>query len=168
HFQRPLEVRLGAIEIAVVEEHLAEEEGELVVVAIELESLFERAHAAIGIECVEGAVGFADVLLEPLALVASEKRDDAVAALVEALLLFEREHLLAHLRFPQLDQLVGGDEVLLLQELFRGEEPGLVDEDGALMLADGVDQRTNGLGGTLDDLFERGNALQKVLVERYV
>ena len=108
------------------------------------------------------------MLLESLALVPSEKRDDAVAALVEALLLFEREHLLAHLRFPQLDQLVRRDEVLLFKELLGGEEAGLVDEDGALVLADRVDERTNGLGGALDDLFERGDALQKVLVERYV
>ena len=39
-----------AIEIAVVEEHLAEEEGELVVVAVELERFLEHLHPAIGIE----------------------------------------------------------------------------------------------------------------------
>src|SRR5205823_9305131 len=131
----------GAVEIAVVEEHLAEEERELVVVAIELESFLERLHAAIGIEGVECPFRFLHVLDESIALVAAEERHDAVAPLVEALLLLEREHLLAHLRFPQLDQLVGRDEVLLLQQLLGGEESRLIDEDGALVLADGIDER---------------------------
>src|SRR6476620_576274 len=95
HFERALEVLLGAIEIAVVEEKLAEEEGELVVVAVELERFFERLHAAIGIERIDRRFRFLQQLHEALALVAAEERRDAVLALREALLLFESEHLLA-------------------------------------------------------------------------
>src|SRR5205823_9875888 len=133
NLQGPFEVVLGAVDVSVVEEHLAQEEGELVVLAVELEAFLERLHAALGVERVEGRGGLADVLEESLALVAlAEERDHAVAALVEALLLLQREHLLAHLRFPQLDELVRGDEVLLLQQLLHREEAGLVDEVGAL------------------------------------
>ena len=165
HFQRALEIRLGAIEIAVVEEHLAEEERELVVVAIELERFFERLDPALGIERVDRRFGVGDQLEEAIALVAAEERHDAVLALGEPLLLFERQHLVAHLRFPELDELVGGDDVLLFEELFDGEEAGLVDEDRALVLLDGVDDRAEGFGGALHDLFEGGDALEEVLIQ---
>ena len=122
--------------------------------------------AGIGLECVDGRLGLGQQLQEALALLAAEERGDAVFALDEALLLFQRKHLLAHLRFPQLDQLVGGDDVLLLQQLLGGEQPGLVDEDGALVLLYGIDDAAQSLGGALDDLFQRGNALEEMLVER--
>src|SRR6185436_6325412 len=97
HFERALEIRLRTIEIAVVEKHFAEEERELVVVAVELERFFEVLHPAIGIECVDGGFRFREQLKEALPLLAAEERHDAVFALGEALLLFESEHLLAHL-----------------------------------------------------------------------
>src|SRR5207237_394055 len=116
-------------EIAVVEEHLAEEERELVVVAVELECFFERLDAAIGIERIDRCFRVREELQEAIALLAAEQRHDPIFALGEALLLFESEHLLAHLRFPELDELVGGNDVLLFEELFYGEQTGLIDED---------------------------------------
>src|SRR6185436_849474 len=103
HFERALEIRLRAVEIAVVEEHLAEEERELVVVAVEAERLLEMLHPAIGVEPVERRLGIGDEQQESLALLAAEQRDHPVLPLGESLLFLEREHLLAHLRFPQLD-----------------------------------------------------------------
>src|SRR5439155_16432114 len=44
NFERPLEVVLGAVEVSVVEEHLAEEERQLVIVAVEAEALLQRLH----------------------------------------------------------------------------------------------------------------------------
>src|SRR4051794_22421156 len=168
HFERALEVVLGAIEIAVVEEHLAEEERELVIVAIEFEGFFERLNAAIRIERINGRLSLGEQLQEALAPLAAEERHDPVFALGEALLLFESEHLLAHLRFPELDQLVGGDDVLALEQFFDGEQSRLIDEDGALVLLNGIDDAADGLGAALDDLFETGDALEQMLVERYV
>ena len=121
HFERALEVMLGAIEIAVVEEDFAEEEAQLVVVAVELECFLERLDAALRIEGVDRRLGIRQILTEAIALLAAKERNDPVLPLHEALLLFQREHLLAHLRFPQLDQLVRGNDVLFLQELFDGE-----------------------------------------------
>src|SRR5438128_12620144 len=95
HFERALEVRLRAIEIAVVEEHLAEENRELVIVAVEAEGLFERLHAAIGIERVDRRFRISQELQEAVAFVAAEQRHDAILALGESLLLLQSEHLLA-------------------------------------------------------------------------
>jgi len=159
---------LGAIEIAIVEEHLAEEEGQLVIVAIELECFFERSDAAIGIERIDGRFSLGQQLQEAFAPLAAEERHDPVFALGESLLLFQREHLLAHLRFPQLDQLVGGDDVLPLQQLFDREQTGLVDEDGALVFLDGVDDAAKSLRAALDDFLEAGDALEQMFVERNV
>ena len=107
-------------------------------------------------------------LQEALAPLAAEERHDPVFALGEALLLFESEHLLAHLRFPQLDQLVGGDDVLPLEQFLDGEQAGLIDEDGALVFLHGIDDAADRLGAALDDLLEAGDALEQMLVERYV
>jgi hypothetical protein len=95
----------------------------------------------------------------------AEERDHAVLPLREALLLLQGQHLLAHLRFPQLDQLVAGDDVFLLQQLLDRQQTGLVDEDGPLVLLDRVDDAAQALRRPLDDLFETGNALEQVLVE---
>src|SRR5688500_8594453 len=160
NFDRALEIGLGAIEIAVVEEHLAEEERELVVVAVETEGFLEMLDAALGIESVERRLGIGDQDEKALALLAAEQRDHAVLALDEALLLFESEHLLAHLRFPQLDHLVGGEHVLLLEQFLDREKTGLIDEDGALVLLHGVYERADGFRGTLDDLLDSGHALE--------
>jgi hypothetical protein len=73
--------------------------------------------------------------------------------------------LLAHLRFPQLHDLVGREHVLLLEQLLHGEQSGLVDENRPLVLLHGVDQRPDRLGRALDDLLDRGDALEEVLVE---
>src|SRR5687767_10836177 len=97
NFERAFEIGLGAVEIAVVEKGFAEEKRELVIVAIESEGLFESFQAAIGIECVDGRFGLDDESDETVALLAPEQRHDAIAPLREALLLFESEHLLAHL-----------------------------------------------------------------------
>ena len=105
------------------------------------------------------------MLAESVALFAAEQRQDAVLALREPLLLFESEHLLAHLRFPQLHQLIAGDDVLFLQQFFRGEKSGLIDEDGALVFLHRLRDRAERFRGALDDLFQAGHALQKMLVE---
>ncbi len=168
HFERALEIVLGAIEIAVVEEHLAEEKRELVVVAVEFERFFERLDAAVRIEGIDGRFGLGKELQEALAPLAAEERHDPVFALGEALLLLECEHLLAHLRFPKLDQLVGGDDVLPFQKLFHGKETGLVDEDGPLVFLHGIDDAANRLGAAFDDLLETGDPLEQMLVERNV
>src|SRR5207247_517097 len=80
HVERALEVVLGAVEITVVEEHLAEKERELVVVAIELECLLQRLDSTIGLEGVDGRLRLAEKLQESLALLAAEKRRDTVLA----------------------------------------------------------------------------------------
>src|SRR5262249_53413532 len=128
-FERALQVVLGAIEIAVVEEHLAEEEAQLVVVAVELERLLQRLDAPLRIERVDRRLRVGEQLLEPIAFLPAEERNDPILPLHEALFLFQSEHLLAHLRFPQLDELVGGDDVLFLEQLFDRQEAGLIDED---------------------------------------
>src|SRR5207249_3595038 len=64
--------------------------------------------------------------------------------------------------------LFGGNEMLLLQELFDGQQTSLVDENGPLVLLDRVDQRAQRFGRTLDDLLESGNALEEVLVKREI
>src|SRR4051794_5108557 len=168
HFERAFEVMLGAIEIAVVEKHLAEEERELVIVAIKFEGFFERLDAAIGIERIDGRLSLGEELQESLAPLAAEERHDPVFALGEALLLFESEHLLAHLRFPKFDELVGGDDVLALEQFLDGEQSGLIDEDGALVFLHGIDDAADRLCAALDDLFETGDALEQMLIERYV
>src|SRR5262249_26597687 len=89
-----LEVVLGPVEVAIVEEHLAEEKRQLVVVAVQLERFFQRLDPAVGLEGVDGRLGLGQQLQEALALVASEERGDAVLPLDEALLLFQRQHLL--------------------------------------------------------------------------
>src|SRR5207245_808709 len=122
HFQRALEIVLRAIEIAVVEEDLAEEEAQLVVVTIEAERFFERLDAPVGIERIDRGFGIRQKLTEAIALVSAEQRNDAVLPLHETLFLLEGEHLLAHLRFPQLDQLVGRDDVFLFEDLFRRKQ----------------------------------------------
>src|SRR5438876_688038 len=86
HFERALEVVLGAIEIAIIEEDFAEEEAQLVVVAVELERFFERLDAALGIERIDRRFGIGEQLAEAIALLSAEERDDPILPLHEALL----------------------------------------------------------------------------------
>src|SRR5205085_1773342 len=102
---------------------------------------------------------------ETIALLATEQRNDTILTLHEALFLFQSEHLLAHLRFPQLDEFVGGNDVLLFEQLFDREQAGLIDEDCALMLLYRFDDRPQGLRRALDDFFEAADALEQVLIE---
>ena len=53
HLEGALQVVFGAIEVAVIEEHLAEEEAQLVVVAIELERFLQGFDAAVRIERID-------------------------------------------------------------------------------------------------------------------
>ncbi len=107
-------------------------------------------------------------MAETIALLSTEKRHDAVLALHEALLLFQSEHLLAHLRFPQLDKLIGGNNVLFLEEFFDREQAGLIDENRALVLLNGFHNRAHRFRGALDDLFQAADALEQVFIEREV
>ena len=122
----------------------------------------------IGIERVERSLGFLHVDREAVAFLAAEERDHAIATLVEALLLFESEHLLAHLRFPQLDDFLGGEDVLLFEDFLYGEKTGLIDEDRALVLLHRVDDRAKRLRRPLDDFFQRRDALEQMLIEREI
>ena len=117
HFERALEVVLRAIEIAVVEKNFAKEKAQFVIVAIEFERLFQSLDASIRIERIDGRFGIGEQLAEAIALLSAKERNDSILPLHEALLFFESEHLLAHLRFPELDELICGNDVLLFEEL---------------------------------------------------
>ena len=168
HLEGPLQIVLGPVEVSIVKERLAEEKTQLVIVAVELECLFERLHAAVGLEGVDGRLGLLQEVVEALLFFSAKERDDPVLPLREALLLLQGQHLLAHLRFPEVDQLLAGNDVLFPQKLVERKQPCLVHEDGSLVLVDGLADGSQSLGRPLHDLFERRHALEKMLVERYV
>ena len=120
---------------------------------------------AVGVERQDRELGLAQPLQERLAVVAGEARDDAVAALEEAVLLLDRLHPLVHLGFPEVDDLLGADRAAPLERLLQGEDPGVGDEEVLLEVAHRLEERLDGLGGALDDVLERRDPLEEVLVE---
>ncbi len=98
----------------------------------------------------------------------AEERQHPILPLDETLLLFEGQHLLAHLRFPELDQLVAGDDVLLFENFFCRQQSGLIHEDRALVFVNGFHDRAKRFGRSLYDFFEAGHAFEKMFVEREI
>src|SRR5205085_9941041 len=82
-----------------------------------------------------------------------------------ALALLQRQELVVHLGLPQLAPLLPADVLLLLQQLAKGRDAGLVDQDVLFLLVQGAEELADRLGRPLDGLLQDRDPLQKVLVE---
>src|SRR5215210_3344413 len=94
------------------------------------------------------------------------ERGDPLLDGQEALALLQGQELVVHLGLPEVAPLLPADEPLLLQELAQGGEAGLVDEDVLLLLVECSQELAHGLRRPLHRLFEDGDPLEEMLVER--
>ena len=106
------------------------------------------------------------MLQEGFALVAVVERGDPLLDRQEALALLQGQELVVHLGLPEVAPLLPADETLLLQQLAHRGEAGLVDEDVLLLLVESSQELAHGLRRPLHRLFEDGDPLEEVLVER--
>ena len=163
-----LEIAQRRLGVAFVEVGLAEKEGQLVVRAIELPGLLERALRALDIEGEEGVLGVVQMLGEELGPVSLIKSGDAVADRHETLALLQSTQLVVHLRLPEVAPLLPPDQPPALEELAQRGEAGLRHEQILLLLLHGGDELLGGLRSALDRLLENRDPFQQVLVEREV
>ncbi len=165
HGEHLLQIAGGPLHVARREEGLRQIEAELRVAAIDFVELFERADPAVGIERQQGELRLAEPFCELLAVASGEARHDAVAPLQETILLLDRLHALVELRLPEVADFLGADDSPALEGLLQCQNSGVGDEKVPLEVSERLEERLDRVAGALDELLERRNPLEEVLIQ---
>ena len=134
--QHSPEVRQGDAGLPLVEVGLTEEVVELVIVAVQPVGRLQSLQRRLDIEAVESVFRILEELVEQISPTTPVEGRDAVPQSDEAFSLLQRQHLVVHLRLPELTPLLAGDQTPVFEDLAQRRQARLIDQDAALLLVE--------------------------------